>query len=93
MHAGPRTEPHAENDDRRNSLSVQLLATPREGLEQGQEPSETSPFSNEAKHNPKQLAHEDADMAELICARPAVPDVPDAIKAGIVAIVRVSSGR
>jgi len=64
--------------------------TPREGLEQGQEPSEKSQFSNEAKHNPKQLAHEDADMAELICARPAVPD---AIKAGIVAMVRVSSGR
>ena len=61
--------------------------TPREGLEQGQGPSEKSQFSNEAKQNPKQLAHEDADMAELICARHAVPD---AIKAGIVAMLRAS---
>jgi len=40
------------------------------------------------KHS-KQLAHEDADLAELICAWSALPD---AIKAGIIAMVRVSSG-
>jgi len=46
-------------------------------------------FSNEAKQNRKQLAHEDAELAELICAWPALPD---AIKAGIIAMVRASCG-
>ena len=61
---------------------------PRRGLEQAQGPSKNPQFSNEAKQNPKQLAHEDADLAELIRAWSALPD---SIKAGIVAMVRASA--
>ena len=42
-------------------------------------------LSQKAKQNPKQLAHEDPDLAELIGAWSALPD---AIKAGIIAMVR-----
>ena len=38
----------------------------------------------------KQLAHEDHDLAELIRAWPALPD---AVKAGIVAMMRANCGR
>ena len=97
LHAEARKESHDENSNSRNSLLLRALATkcdflrhreaPRKGLEQAQEPSGNPQFSNEAKQNPKQLAHEDHDLAELICAWPALHD---AIKAGIVAIVRAS---
>ena len=38
MHAGPRTEPHAEKDDRRNSLSVQLHTTNCDSVQKQQAP-------------------------------------------------------
>ena len=99
LHARARKESHHENSNSRNSLLLRPLATkcdflrhreaPRRGLEQGQEPSGKQLFLNEAKQNPKQLAHEDSDLAELICAW---PDLPEALKVGIVAMVRASSG-
>ena len=59
----------------------------RHYLQTTEEDFERAVQPQKAKQNPKQLAHEDADLAKLICAWSALPD---AIKAGIVAIVRPS---
>ena len=62
---------------------------PPRGVEPLAKPSGKRPFSDGAKQNPKQLSHEDYDLDKLICAW---PDLPDAVKAGIVAMVQASPG-
>ena len=61
----------------------------RHYLQTTEEDFERAVQPQKAKQNPKQLSHEDSDLAELIRAWPALPD---AIKAGIIAMVRASCG-
>ncbi len=68
-----------------NSVKVAM----RHYLQTTEEDFERAVRPQKAKQNPKQLAHEDPDLAELIFAWSALPD---AIKAGIVAMVRASCG-
>jgi len=68
-----------------NSVKVAMrhyLQTTEEDFERAVQPQK-------AKQYPKQLAHKDADLAELICAWSALPD---ALAIGIIAMVRASSG-
>ena len=59
----------------------------RHYLQTTEEDFERAVQPQKSKQNSKQLAHEDHDLAELIRVRAALPD---AIKAGIMAMVRAS---